>query len=124
MTIGITRLDHVNLRVPKALEAEAKRFYNDLLGLEEVEKPADSKGRGGAWYVCDGVGVHLSLEEDLSNRQSKRHVCFVVADLRTAEQTLRDAGVEVIVDDKPTAGWQRFYIRDPGGNLLEIAQAE
>jgi len=23
----------------------------------------------------------------------------------------------------PTPGWSRFYVRDPGGNRLEIAQA-
>ena len=122
MTIGITRFDHVNLRVPAALEEVAKQFYKDVLGLEEVEKPADSRSRGGAWYRCGDVGIHLSRSENPVDNREKRHVCFVVADLAQAEQRFRSAGVEVIADEQPTAGWNRFYVRDPGDNLLEIAQ--
>ena len=122
MAIGITSFDHVNLRVPKAVEGEAKRFYKDLLGLEEIDKPADAKARGGAWYRCGTVGIHLSLQDDVESRLSSRHVCFVVADLAQAEQSFRQAGVGILADEKPTAGWERFYVRDPGGNLIEIAQ--
>jgi predicted enzyme related to lactoylglutathione lyase len=45
-----------------------------------------------------------------------------VKDLAEAEQKFRSAGVEILPDDQPTPGWLRFYVRDPGGNRLEIAQ--
>jgi catechol 2,3-dioxygenase-like lactoylglutathione lyase family enzyme len=32
------------------------------------------------------------------------------------------AGIEIIPDERPIAGQPRFYVRDPGGNLIEIAQ--
>jgi hypothetical protein len=30
--------------------------------------------------------------------------------------------VEIISDSQPIAGYNRFYIRDPGGNRLEIVR--
>jgi hypothetical protein len=40
-----------------------------------------------------------------------------------ANAMFRAAGVERIPDDHPLRGWSRFYVRDPGGNRIEIAQA-
>jgi len=115
---------HVNVTVPRALEAEAKHFYGIVMGLQEVPKPETSRGRGGAWYQLDRVQLHLSIEDGLGeNCISKRHVCYTVRDLAEAEKRFRQAGVEIIPDDQPTPGWSRFYVRDPGGNRLEIAQA-
>jgi len=46
----------------------------------------------------------------------------MVEDLNRAEQRLRDAEVEILPDERPVRGWLRFYVRDPGGNLIEIAE--
>src|SRR5690348_15639204 len=113
---------HVNVTVPRSLEAEAKHFYGIVMGMTEVPKPESSRGRGGAWYQLGPVQLHLSLEDGLSEI-SKRHVCYTINNLDDAEQRFREAGVEIIPDDLPTPGWRRFYVRDPGGNRLEIAQA-
>ena len=114
---------HVNVTVPRALEAEAKHFYGVVMGLKEVPKPESSRGRGGAWYQLGSLQLHLSIEEALGeNCISKRHVCYTVSDLANAEERFRRAGVEIFPDDLPTPGWSRFYVRDPGGNRLEIAQ--
>jgi len=116
-------LHHVNVTVPRSLEAEAKHFYGVVMGLQEVPKPEASRGRGGAWYQLGPMQLHLSIEEPLGeNCTSKRHVCYTVSDLGHAEDRFRRAGVEILPDDMPTPGWSRFYVRDPGGNRLEIAQ--
>jgi len=115
---------HVNVTVPKSLEEAAKHFYGVVMGLQEVPKPESSRGRGGAWYQLGQMQLHLSIEQPLGeNCVSKRHVCYTVGNLAEAEKRFRDAGVEIFPDDLPTAGWSRFYVRDPGGNRLEIAQA-
>jgi len=117
-------LHHVNVTVPRSLETAAKHFYGVVMGLEEVPKPEASRGRGGAWYQLGPMQLHLSIEELLGeNCISNRHVCYIVSDLAKAEERFRDAGVEILPDDLPTPGWSRFYVRDPGGNRLEIAQA-
>ena len=36
----ITDIDHLQIAAPKGCEPEARRFFGDLLGLQEIEKPA------------------------------------------------------------------------------------
>ena len=117
-------IHHVNVTVPRSLEDAAKHFYGVVMGLREVAKPEGSRARGGAWYQLGSLQLHLSIEGPLGeNCVSKRHVCYTVADLAEAEERFRNAGVEILPDDLPTPGWSRFYVRDPGGNRLEIAQS-
>jgi Predicted ring-cleavage extradiol dioxygenase len=120
MTISIVSLQHVNVRVSPAVEAAAKEFYGTLLGLREVPKPEDAAARGGAWYQLGDVQLHLSRDKNAANEGSKRHICFHVADLVEAQKHLENLGVEILPDDQPIAGQPRFYIRDPGGNLIEV----
>lgn len=123
MALEITGLNHVNVTVPRSLEAEAKHFYGTVLGLEELEKPGESKKRGGAWYVIGPVQLHLSIEDGAEGHAlSKRHVCYIVTDAAEAERELRAAGVEIVPDDQPIEGLKRFFVRDPGGNRIEMAQ--
>ncbi len=116
-------IHHVNVTVPRSLEDAAKHFYGVVMGMTEVPKPESSRGRGGAWYQLGPVQLHLSVEEGAAEHLRKRHVCYAVSNLSEAEERFRQAGVEIIADDLPTPGWNRFYVRDPGGNRLEIAQA-
>ena len=116
----ITQLHHVNVTVPSELEAETKKFYGSILGLVELPKPAGTR-KSGAWYQIGAVQLHLSIEEEVG-RLSTRHVCFTVSDLSAAEKRLREAGIEILPDARPIPGSQRFYVRDPGGNQLEIVQ--
>jgi catechol 2,3-dioxygenase-like lactoylglutathione lyase family enzyme len=118
----IQRLDHVNITVPRSLEAESKEFYGSVLGLQEVPKPESSRGRGGAWYQLGVLQIHLSLEDKAPEHSSRRHICLVVSELEAVRSHLEKAGVEIFPDDIPTPGWPRFYVRDPGGNRIEIAQ--
>ena len=118
------QLHHVNVTVPRSLEDAAKNFYGVIMGLQEVPKPENSRGRGGAWYQLGRLQLHLSIESSFGVEcTSKRHVCYTVANLAEAEERFRRADVEILPDDQPTPGWSRFYVRDPGGNRLEIAQA-
>ncbi|HEY6216487.1 MAG TPA: VOC family protein [Pyrinomonadaceae bacterium] len=117
-------IHHVNVTVPKSLEDAAKHFYREVMGLEEVPKPESSRARGGAWYQLGPVQLHLSVENLEGAPLSKRHVCYTVPDLASAEERFRSAGVEIIPEDRPVPGWTRFYVRDPGGNRLEIAAAD
>jgi catechol 2,3-dioxygenase-like lactoylglutathione lyase family enzyme len=120
----VVALSHVNVTVPASAEAAAKQFYGTVLGLRELSKPAGTRQNLGAWYELGGVQLHLSVEENITNAASDRHVCYVVANVATAERHLRDSGVEIISDPRPIPGVNRFYVRDPGGNLIEIAEAK
>jgi len=116
----ITALHHVNVTVLPELEEATKHFYGSVLGLNQVPKPATSR-QSGAWYQIGDNQLHLSVEKEV-NDLSSRHVCFTVSDLAEAEKRFRRDGVEIIPDPRPVPGTSRCYVRDPGGNLLEIVQ--
>ena len=122
MSLDIIELSHVNVTVPQALEEATRHFYGVILGLKQLRKPEGSRTNVGAWYQLGAVQLHLSIEEEIDNQASDRHVCYVVRDVAAAAQHFRDAGVLVIPDPRPIPGRPRLYVRDPGGNLIEIAQ--
>lgn len=126
MAVEITQIDHVQVTVPSTAEEVSKQFYGAVLGLEEIPKragPRSPRSQRGAWYRCGTVELHLSVEDSpADNRSSKRHVCFMVTNLAEAEATMREAAIEIIPDNQPIEGWRRFYVRDPGGNRIEIAE--
>jgi catechol 2,3-dioxygenase-like lactoylglutathione lyase family enzyme len=117
----VIALHHVNVTVPAELEQAAKDFYGAVLGLKQVPKPTDARPSG-AWYQIGANQLHLSVESEYSRPLSSRHVCFTVSDLKAAETRFREAGIEIIPDARPVEGTSRFYVRDPGGNMLEITQ--
>jgi len=112
----------VNVTVPSALETAAKHFYEALLGLAQIPKPEGTRQNMGAWYQLGDLQLHLSVEDDVKNEVSDRHVCYQVVDIDVASLQFRNAGVEIIADGRPVRGQSRFFVRDPGGNLLEITQ--
>jgi catechol 2,3-dioxygenase-like lactoylglutathione lyase family enzyme len=115
------KLHHVNVTVPAELETATKHFYGSALGLEQVPKPAAAR-QSGAWYQIGATQLHLSVDNEKAGPLSARHVCFAVPDLNAAEKRFREANVEIIPDPRPMPGTPRFYVRDPGGNQLEIVQ--
>lgn len=117
----VTALHHVNVTVAPELEAATKEFYGAVLGLKQVPKPAAARPTG-AWYQIGENQLHLSVDDEEQGPLSSRHICFSVSDLSTAEERFRAAGVEITADARPVPGTQRFYVRDPGGNQLEIVQ--
>src|SRR5260221_5000334 len=117
----VTQLHHVNVTVPPELEAATKEFYGSVLGLQQVPKPSAAR-QSGAWYQIGNNQLHLSVEKAADGASNSRHVCFSVSDLAAAEQKFRAAGVEIVPDPRPVPGAPRFYVRDPGGNQLEIVQ--
>lgn len=126
MPVKITEINHIQVTVPSAAEQAAKQFYGEILGLDEIPKPVSphsTRSKTGAWYRCGSVELHLSVEDlPADNHVSKRHVCFMVSNLAEAEATMRESAIEIIPDNQPIEGWRRFYVRDPGGNRIEIAE--
>jgi catechol 2,3-dioxygenase-like lactoylglutathione lyase family enzyme len=117
----VVALQHVNVTVPAELEAAAKNFYGVVLGLKQIPKPPTSRPSG-AWYEIGETQLHLSVEDEARGQLSSGHICFAISHLAEAEQKFREAGIEMIPDPRPNLNSPRFYVRDPGGNLLEIAQ--
>ena len=111
-------IDHIQIAIPKGRERDARRFYGDLLGLEEIEKPEQLKSRGGLWYRLGGRQIHLGVEENFRPAK-KAHPAFVVDDYSALKEKLKAAGYPQIEDD-PLEGYERCFSNDPFGNRLEF----
>jgi len=116
-------LDHVQVAAPRGCEAEARRFYGELLGLTEIEKPAALRARGGVWFGLDGGGeLHIGVADPFTPAV-KAHPALRVGGsrLQVLADRLADAGAPV--DWPPTdelPGVRRFFTADPWGNRLEL----
>jgi len=114
----ISGLDHVQLACPRGGEDAARRFYGELLGLKEIEKPEALRSRGGVWFECGGQQLHLGVEEPFSPAR-KAHPALNVESVAQLEELAARLGDGVIWDaDLP--GFKRFYVSDPFGNRLEL----
>jgi catechol 2,3-dioxygenase-like lactoylglutathione lyase family enzyme len=116
----VVGLDHVQLAMPAGGEDAARRFYVDVLGLEEVPKPAGLAGKGGAWFRRGGVELHLGVEPDFRPAR-KAHPALRVEGLPTLIVRCVNGGhpVERAV---PVAGIERVYVADPFGNRIELIE--
>jgi catechol 2,3-dioxygenase-like lactoylglutathione lyase family enzyme len=119
MIVGI---HHVQITVPVNAVAEARAFYCELLGLEEIEKPATLQGRGGFWLRVGDCQVHVGTEEGVERHATKAHVAYAVTDVAEWRARLGAVGVEIL-DGIPILGYDRFEFRDPFGNRVEVIGA-
>ena len=113
-------LDHILIAIPDGAEAEAIRFYCDLLGFTEIEKPKELAGRGGVWMRAGDFVLHLGRETDFV-APNRAHPGFLVDDLPTLIESLKSRDIELTFD-VPLPGYDRVHLRDPFGNRLELLQ--
>jgi catechol 2,3-dioxygenase-like lactoylglutathione lyase family enzyme len=116
----ITRLDHVQLAMPPGREADARAFYDGVLGIPEVTKPENLRARGGCWFEQGGVKVHLGVESDFRPAR-KAHPAFLVENLPAFKQAITSAGFAVTTDEA-LDGYDRVYVSDPFGNRIELLE--
>ena len=115
-------IDHVQLAAPPGCEAEARRFFGGVLGLEEVEKPESLRARGGVWFRVGAQQLHVGVEQEFAPAR-KAHPAFAVSRYDEFVVRLRSAGVETVADDS-IPGVRRSYIADPWGNRIELVAVE
>jgi catechol 2,3-dioxygenase-like lactoylglutathione lyase family enzyme len=121
---GAVALDHVQVAAPAGCEAEARRFYGEVLGLVEVPKPAALRGRGGVWFALAGAQLHVGVAEPFSPARTA-HPAFRLHDsgaLTALARRVEATGAPVAWDDA-LARVRRFFTEDPWGNRLELLAA-
>jgi catechol 2,3-dioxygenase-like lactoylglutathione lyase family enzyme len=110
---------HVSLNVDDA--EVAGRFYEEVLGLERIERP--DFGFPGVWLSAGDVQVHL-IEVDGHTAPEGQHFAFRVDDVDAVQARLVELGVDASTPyGLPGAGRQSFF-HDPAGNLIELNQPD
>ena len=116
----VRALDHVQLAMPAGREAEARAFYEGMLGIPELPKPPQLAKRGGCWFERGPLKVHLGVEAEFRPAR-KAHPAFLVTDLPRLKVALRAAGCS-LTDDEPLEGYDRVFVDDPFGNRIELME--
>ena len=118
--VRILNFDHVQLAMPVRQEDYAVAFYEGILGLKRVKKPAHLEKRGGCWFENDNIKLHLGTQIDFKPSK-KAHVALLTDNLQELTQILLDSGYPVI-DDEPLEGYLRIYTKDPFDNRIELME--
>ena len=88
--MDVYALHHVTVNVKDL--AEAREFYEGMLGLREVPRPK-SFNFAGAWYQMGAAQIHL-IEKDEGAPLSTRHFALLVHDAAEARKQVEEAGLE------------------------------
>ncbi|WP_175772840.1 glyoxalase [Paraburkholderia phenazinium] len=113
-------IDHVQLAMPAGGEDNARRFFSEILGLQELPKPADTAGRGGLWYQCGPMQLHLGVQKEFAPAL-KAHPGLLVDRLEPIVEALKSAGY-ALSTDVPIKGFSRIFTNDPFGNRIELLE--
>ncbi|MGI8563165.1 MAG: VOC family protein [Candidatus Dormibacter sp.] len=114
-----TGFNHVSI---SALDLEGSvRFYTEVLGLERL--PTPNFGFPVQWLSLGGLQLHLF--ERLGPAPAYHHLALTVDDFEAAYTKSKELGIfdrEAFghhIYELPSKNVQ-MYLRDPGGNLVEI----
>jgi catechol 2,3-dioxygenase-like lactoylglutathione lyase family enzyme len=118
--MGVDRLDHVQLAMPRGREDDARAFYEGLLDIPMVPKPPHLAVRGGCWFERGDLKVHLGVDDDF-RPATKTHPAFIVHGVRELARSIAVAGHRV-ADDEALEGYDRVYVDDPFGNRIELME--
>jgi catechol 2,3-dioxygenase-like lactoylglutathione lyase family enzyme len=117
------QLDHVQIAAPAGCEAAARRFFGELVGLAEIEKPEPLRARGGAWFALGDRQLHVGVEADFEPAR-KAHVGLRLGAPELDELAARlGAAGAAVTWDEALPGERRFYSEDPWGNRIEFLAA-
>lgn len=119
MKVRIKRLDHVQICIPFGEEEQARQFYTEVLGLEEIEKPDALKPNGGLWFQMADIQLHIGVED--VRGKSKRHPAFEVEGLEQIREHLIENQVRV-KEETPVPGLNRLSFFDPFDNRIEFME--
>ena len=120
MSFVFKSIDHIQLAAPKGSEEQARTFFGEVLGFQEVEKPENLQKRGGVWFTFGNYQVHIGIEEPFSPAK-KAHPAFLIENLESLKAHLTKSEVDFVVDED-LPGANRIYLNDPFGNRIEILE--
>ena len=119
MPFPVTHIDHCSVLITNV--SAARHFYGELLGLKEIPAPKTFDFVA-LWFDLGGTYLHLLLKEQ-PDTISPRHFCLHVTDIHAARAHVVSRGLTIEETVKiPTA--ERFFVRDPDGNRIEVLQWE
>ncbi len=117
--MSVVPLDHVQLAMPAGREPEARAFYEEVLGIPEIPKPASLNERGGCWFVQGDLKITWASTRFPPGAQGASGF-----DRRRSEPAQGRAPQRwsPVPPDDELAGYHRIYVDDPFGNRIELME--
>ncbi len=113
-------LDHAKVAAPPDSEAEARRFYGELLGFRELARPG-ALGGSGVWFALGTQELHVGIEPEGHTPAAKAHPGLRMSSHHLDEVAARlEAAGEVVRWDDRLGDRRNFYTDDPWGNRVEL----
>ena len=119
---SILRVQHAQITIPKGAENEAREFYCEFLGLEEIAKPEPLQARGGFWMRLGDFQIHVGTEDDFDRSKTKAHLAYEVENLRLWREKLESRDIKIL-EGISIPNYNRFEFRDPFGNRVEFLES-
>jgi len=119
--LSILGVQHAQITIPKAAEPQAREFYCEFLGLNEIPKPESLQTRGGFWLEVGEFQIHVGTEDGFDRTKTKAHIAYEVESLKDWRERLESSGVKII-EGVPIPNYSRFEFRDPFGNRVEFLE--
>ncbi|CAN5702675.1 VOC family protein [soil metagenome] len=122
MTV-VLKLQHVSVPMPPGSHDIARGFYGDVLGMTEKQPPTALHDLNVVWFSAgdDVQEVHVFPDEGMNHNASGQHLCLQVDSLESFRAQMSSHGVS-IEETTPIRNRPRCFVRDPFGNLIEIAE--
>ncbi len=120
LAVFIDGIDHVQVAAPAGCEDDARRFFGELLGLAEVEKPDALRARGGVWFQAGDQQLHVGVEEPFAPARKAHPALRVRPDALDALAARLEAAGATVRWDSALDSIRRFYSEDPWGNRIEL----
>ena len=132
--MGLTRIDHLSIRTTRL--AETRKFYCDVLGMEDGYRPPFQFG--GAWLYSNGkselhiveidhanpgpVVAYLGEKAltDADNSGSVDHLAFSAADVPGMKARFEALGVPYRERLVPSLNLTQLFVDDPNGITIEL----
>jgi catechol 2,3-dioxygenase-like lactoylglutathione lyase family enzyme len=120
MSVGM--LDHFNIRT-RQLD-ETVRFYEDILGLQNGDRPNFSFP--GAWMYSEGrpvvhlVDISPTSEPQKPDSGVVHHVAFASRDFNGMKRRLHSKGMAFDTRQVPGGETWQIFVRDPNGVMIEL----
>ena len=115
-----SQIQHCSVVVQNLERAAA--YYRDVLGLSEIEIPSTFKpaGLNVRWFRLGEQQIHL-LQGAANPPDMLHHMALQVDDAQAARAWMKTKGFS-IEETIPIPGADRFFVRDPDNNLIEIIE--
>lgn len=118
----VLQLDHVALHVADV--ERSRQFYREVLGLQEIPRPAFSFP--GAWFRLGGdQELHLigGRDEETHSHNRGNHWALMIDDMDAWEREFQAQGTTYLPRRMRPDGALQIYLVDPDGHYLELCTA-